>query len=266
MRKSIFVIVIVSLFFLSCSLEEEKQTENNLKNDKLTQSDMHTSKNSIDWVGKYFGVLPCADCEGIEITIILDKDQKYKRVTKYLGKDEKEFKQEGSFTWNKEENQITLMDISNGPSIYFVGENSIIQLDINGEKINGDLANNYVLKKVVSNTITNTKWVLTELRGKKVELEMPGERVIFLLLSSENNKVHGFAGCNNFNGTYELKENDRIKFSENMAITMMACPDMKIEQEFIKVLSQADSYNLVDNRLILNKARMAPLARFEAEN
>jgi len=45
----------------------------------------------------------------------------------------------------------------------------------------------------------------------------------------------------------------------------MACPDMTIEQGFLKAINSADNYNLVDGqKLVLNRARMAPLARFEA--
>ncbi|MFN3640898.1 MAG: META domain-containing protein, partial [Flavobacterium sp.] len=63
---------------------------------------------------------------------------------------------------------------------------------------------------------------------------------------------------------YELKEDAlRIKFSK-VASTMMACDDMDTEQEFAKVLETVDNYSLADGKLSLNKARMAPLARFEA--
>jgi heat shock protein HslJ len=55
---------------------------------------------------------------------------------------------------------------------------------------------------------------------------------------------------------------NRIKFSK-MAATMMACPDMEVEREFLQVLETADNYNLIGDTLVLNRARMAPLARFE---
>ena len=79
----------------------------------------------------------------------------------------------------------------------------------------------------------------------------------------KNNRVHGSGGCNTFNGSYELKEGNRISFSK-IASTLMACENMEAEQEFFKVLETADKFNLVGNTLTLNKAKMAPLARFEA--
>jgi hypothetical protein len=36
-----------------------------------------TSRTSLDWPGTYTGVLPCADCEGIETTITLSVDLTY---------------------------------------------------------------------------------------------------------------------------------------------------------------------------------------------
>jgi hypothetical protein len=38
---------------------------------------------------------------------------------------------------------------------------------------------------------------------------------------------------------------------------------METETELLKVLSMVDSYDLVGDTLVLNRARMAPLARFK---
>jgi len=42
-----------------------------------------SSVNSLDWAGSYHGVLPCADCAGIETTLILDYDLTYRIITRY---------------------------------------------------------------------------------------------------------------------------------------------------------------------------------------
>jgi uncharacterized lipoprotein NlpE involved in copper resistance len=36
--------------------------------------DMHTSQTSLDWDGSYAGVVPCADCAGIETFITINED------------------------------------------------------------------------------------------------------------------------------------------------------------------------------------------------
>jgi heat shock protein HslJ len=64
-------------------------------------------------------------------------------------------------------------------------------------------------------------------------------------------------------GSYELSEGSRISFSQ-FASTMMACPDADFEPEFLKVFGDADNFSLKGDTLSLNKARMAPLARFVA--
>jgi heat shock protein HslJ len=43
----------------------------------------------------------------------------------------------------------------------------------------------------------------------------------------------------------------------------MACPQMKIEMEFLETLEKADNFNVTGDVLTLNKARMTPLARFK---
>jgi heat shock protein HslJ len=44
----------------------------------------------------------------------------------------------------------------------------------------------------------------------------------------------------------------------------MACPDMKEEDAFKKVLEQVDNFTVSGDNLSLNKAKMAPLATFRA--
>ncbi|HLU07199.1 MAG TPA: META domain-containing protein, partial [Woeseiaceae bacterium] len=101
------------------------------------------------------------------------------------------------------------------------------------------------------------------LRGKPVESGQAG-RDAMLTLSAEDSVASGNASCNTFSGRYAIKSGQQISFDRNMAVTMMACPDMSIESEFLEVLEMADNYSLSDDGMLsLNRARMAPLARFE---
>lgn len=47
-------------------------------------------------------------------------------------------------------------------------------------------------------------------------------------------------------------------------MTRMACIKPTVEEAFIKVLETADNYTVKNDTLQLNKARMAPLAKFVA--
>jgi heat shock protein HslJ len=104
------------------------------------------------------------------------------------------------------------------------------------------------------------RWKLIELTGKPVARQ---KSEAYFMLKTENNRVTGNGGCNSFSGNYELLEGNRIRFSKVIS-TMMECENMYIEFGFLKVLETADNYTIKGDTLSLNKARMAPLARFVA--
>jgi heat shock protein HslJ len=106
-------------------------------------------------------------------------------------------------------------------------------------------------------------WRLTELMGKPIGVTPNGKREIHIKLISEGKKVEAFAGCNGVGGTYEINAGNRIRFS-NLIGTMMACDEMATENSLLEALKMTDNYSLNGNTMTLNKARMVPLARFEA--
>jgi uncharacterized lipoprotein NlpE involved in copper resistance len=143
MKKNIVALLSVSLFFFSCK-KEVKTVEVKIDTDAIT-TDMHNSQNALDWPGTYKGVTSCADCEGIETELILNKDLTFVLKTKYLGKEKENiFEEKGNFTWNASGSFISLNGI---PYQYKVGENTLTQLDLAGKVITGLLADKYVLKK-----------------------------------------------------------------------------------------------------------------------
>lgn len=106
----------------------------------------HTSQNSLNWEGEYYGVIPAADGPGIEVTIVLRKDLSFTARYVYIDRENSEFSEAGSFVWDKAGRVITL-GTEDIPSHYQVGEGQLIQLDMEGKPITGILANNYVLRK-----------------------------------------------------------------------------------------------------------------------
>ncbi|MPR32971.1 copper resistance protein NlpE [Salmonirosea aquatica] len=102
---------------------------------------------SADYAGTYTGVLPCADCEGIQTEITLHTDKSFIKKTTYLGKKESAvFEKKGTYAWDVSSRTIELKGIE-GPNRYTVGENTLTQLDMSGKKVEGSMANLYVLKK-----------------------------------------------------------------------------------------------------------------------
>ncbi|MDR9765621.1 copper resistance protein NlpE [Shewanella baltica] len=147
MNKSLCCIALLALFTTACS---EAPKEETAVDTTQVQTDAaktvpvgDTSQNSLDWAGSYEGVLPCASCEGIQTLITLQSDNSFIQETVYLGKDEKILKLMGKAAWDEKGQKITLEDGTQ----YLVGENQLIMLDTQGQRITGDLAANYVLKK-----------------------------------------------------------------------------------------------------------------------
>jgi copper homeostasis protein (lipoprotein) len=110
--------------------------------------DVHHSQDSLDWPGIYYGFLPCADCKGVKTTLALNKNGSYMLITQYVGKSEREIVEKGKFTWDDKNNNVVLTPRNNSATrYYFVGENRLIQLDDKGDRITGNLAERYVLRR-----------------------------------------------------------------------------------------------------------------------
>ena len=151
MKSKILLCFSVFLIISSCKKESKMmdiETVDVAADTTLIFGNEHNSQNSLDWEGVYKGLLPCADCEGIETEIVLNSDLTFVKKTKYLGKEDmKGIDEKGSFSWNKDGSTIILKSIDQDASHYKVGENTLIQLDTQGNIIKGDLAQMYILKK-----------------------------------------------------------------------------------------------------------------------
>ena len=107
-----------------------------------------------------------------------------------------------------------------------------------------------------------TKWMLTKLNGdvfnlSKTELEQP-----FIKLTSKDNGVVGNGGCNSFGGTFTLKDDQHIEFSQMMA-TMRYCEGRSIENVFMGNLQKAVSYTIINGELTFKDENGYVLASFE---
>lgn len=246
------------MLLISC--QSEKSTVETSQDMPYAMGD--NSRTSLDWNGTYKGVLPCADCEGIEIRLTIKSDGGFERSMKYLGKDDGLFFDRGTFEWDDMGRTILLTGENGESQAYQVGENVLFHLDQEGNRISGDLADMYRLEKSFADyALENKKWVLIELRGNPYQPN-ENQKEAFLLFENEAVRFYGNNGCNAINGAYEIEEGNRIRFG-NIASTMMACPTMENERIFNDILKEVDNYSIADGQLSLNKARMAPLARFQ---
>ncbi|MFT0531708.1 copper resistance protein NlpE [Castellaniella hirudinis] len=106
----------------------------------------HNARLSLDWAGTYRGLLPCADCAGLETTVVLRQDQTYHLQTRYIGKGGQVDNQAGVFDWGPEGRTVTLPGPA--PEHYFVGEGWLLRLASDGSRISGPLADHYRLNKL----------------------------------------------------------------------------------------------------------------------
>ena len=268
--KKLTLAIAILLTTISCNkkLSENENKQDTVKIEDKEVVDIHAANNSLDYDGVYKGTIPCAGCSGIETVLELKSDAKFTLFKKYIGKKDKSTTQTGTFTWNDKGNTITLSGIENESNQYFVGENQIFILDMDGKKVEGKMANLYILKKEVkddsvqaeseSQLVVGKKYKLVELNGKKIDTKKND----FFIEFNKEGRFSAFAGCNNMGGEYKVENTFRIKFSKVFS-TMMACDDMATEKELAEVLELTDNLSINEKSLSLNKARMAPLARFE---
>jgi len=224
-------------------------------------SNADNSRNALDWQGAYVGTVPCSDCEGIRTRVELRGDGTFSRSLTYLGKDERPLDDSGTFTWDAAGSRIALGNASDAQR-YQVGENVLFHLDRDGQRVTPDRASLYRLEKVVKDArIENRRWQLVELNGQPAQ-PAQGREGAFLELDGAQSRVTGNASCNRFFGTYDLTAGNRLRFAPNLGSTMMACPELERERAFLDALVRVDNYAIADGVLSLNRARMAPLARF----
>lgn len=107
--------------------------------------DTHNARNSLDWIGTYEGMLPCADCQGILLKITLNEDGTFTKTVAYLEKSDI-FIVQGTFTWDETGNIVVLND-KGSLEMLRIGENTLTILDHDGNAMTGESAESYVLTK-----------------------------------------------------------------------------------------------------------------------
>ena len=222
---------------------------------KTNVADGHNSSNSLDWAGTYLSSK--SNIKDIQRSVLnLKTNNQYSIETLRDNANSNDIVS-GSFKWTPSGNAVQL-STALGKNLFFkVGENMLQELTQEGSVKSDGL----VFKKT-SNELVGKKWKLIELNGKSVNTGSLMKEP-FLYFNPFDSRVNGNGGCNNLFGEYKV-EGLRLSFSK-MAMTRMACQNMEIEDQLNKVLNTVDNYTVVDGVLSLNKARMAPLAKFVAE-
>lgn len=143
-KISLLSIVSAALMYSACISNTHPKNENNDTMADYVDTE-HTSQNSVDWQGTYEGTLPCADCPGIQTVITLADDGTFIYEAEYLERDTK-IADSGTFMWHDNGSVVHLTGQDTDLK-FQVGENQLFHLDQEGKRIEGELAENYILKK-----------------------------------------------------------------------------------------------------------------------
>jgi len=116
----------------------------------------------------------------------------------------------------------------------------------------------------VGSQLLDTQWQLVSINGEVI-LAGPTGKKPSIRLSSADNTVGGFAGCNNFSAEYS-EEDGKLVIGE-IAMTMMACMEtMELESNYVASLRASDAFKIQERQLRTYTADGEELLIFEAQN
>ena len=96
----------------------------------------------------YMGVIPCADCDGVETTVTLFADTTFELHSTYLGKNPKDTAGLNAAINGKFMMHGDTVHLAGVESRYLKTDTELFQLDKTGKVMTGNKAEKYVLKKV----------------------------------------------------------------------------------------------------------------------
>lgn len=97
------------------------------------------------WAGTYVGKLPCADCEGIATTLVLNSDNTYTLSQEYLGKENSKFEGTGTIEWAEDQANFILRPTEGEATAYRLVDGVVYVLDAEGNIVEGETAEFYKL-------------------------------------------------------------------------------------------------------------------------
>jgi len=131
MNKILILSTIIFLIITGCSSAPETTTEN---------KDVTFLTNGI-----WLGMLPCADCEGIDYQINLKNDYTFKQKSVYKGKSDEIFSDEGR--WGFVSDSVIALSGNEDYKMFLIQQNHLVMLDQDGNKIESSFEERYHLSK-----------------------------------------------------------------------------------------------------------------------
>ncbi|CAI9429617.1 Heat-inducible protein [Candidatus Ornithobacterium hominis] len=104
------------------------------------------------------------------------------------------------------------------------------------------------MKKKVNVDALYGTWFLQNDNHAELGFEKQKLHLTFSQEDNEN-KVSGFAGCNNFFGVFNSHQNN-LKITQ-LGLTRMACPELDVEQDYIELLDKVNRFERSGENLYL---------------
>ena len=120
MKKNLLLLAL-PLLLAACQTPSTPATD---ATDSNAVVDSHTAENALDWPGRYAGLLPCADCEGIQTQLTLNADKTYVLEEHYVknGRALHPSKATGRFQFDAKKPSLIRLENTSPTRVYFIGE------------------------------------------------------------------------------------------------------------------------------------------------
>ncbi|UYW01207.1 copper resistance protein NlpE [Flavobacterium agricola] len=147
MKKVILFSFVASFALLSCKKNDANaNAEEVVVEEVVAVPDGSNAETALDWAGTYTATLPCADCPGINATVVLNDDNTFEVTYDYIDNPTNKLVDKGTFTWFNNGNAIETTGDGERAK-YKVIENGLVQLDQDGNEVVSDMKELYVYKK-----------------------------------------------------------------------------------------------------------------------
>lgn len=111
----------------------------------ILSSCMNSADTGINY-GTYYGNLPCADCPGVLVNLILNEDSSYKEELKYLGDKPYTIVNRGTFTVKGSLIDLHELQVEDTASHkYKIQGETLVMVNSRGELAGEELAEHYIL-------------------------------------------------------------------------------------------------------------------------
>ncbi|MCL2887765.1 MAG: copper resistance protein NlpE N-terminal domain-containing protein [Elusimicrobia bacterium] len=213
-----------------------------------------------EYTGTFAGVVPCADCAGINTELTLNPDSTYQLRETYLKDAPQTFSSKGK--WMQSDDQsVTLKDSKTKTKNYYAfnGKDELKKLDMQGKPIDSDF--NYTLKRKTQdfNFVQGKVWQLSQVQNAAGQITFDSSKLNkeffndIYTIQFDNGRASGKGSPNRYNAPYTLGGGNNMTFQPAAATLMLGIrePEGLNEHGFFQLLSKVYGWDIIKNQLVL---------------